>query len=179
MDLFGAPPAAAAPAPAMANDLFGAPPPQQTMAPAPAQPAMNDLFGAPAPASTAVNSNPRVPALSHAGLDIEFECTKPDSMNQQKSVLIAHFKNTTGSPIHGMNLQVAVPKFIKMEMEPPTSTTIPPSGSSGKEVTQKVTVTNSMLGTKNLVLKLKIGFTSNGQKIDHLATCSGFPPGQY
>jgi len=174
MDLFGAPPAAAAPAPAM-NDLFGAPPPQQNIAQA--APAMDDLFGSPAP--NMAPSNPRVQALNHAGLAVEFECTKPDSMNQQKSVLIAHFKNTTGSPIHGMNLQVAVPKFIKMEMEPPSSTTIPPSSGSAKEVTQKVTVTNSMLGTKNLVLKLKIGFTSNGQKIDHLATCSSFPPGQY
>jgi len=178
MDLFGAPPAATAPAPSMTNDLFGAPPPQQSMAPAPSQPAMDDLFGA-SPAPMAANTNPRVQGLSHAGLAVEFECTKPDSMNQQKSVLIAHFKNSTGSPIHGMNLQVAVPKFIKMEMEPPSSTTIPPSGGAAKEVTQKVTVTNSMMGTKNLVLKLKIGFTSNGQKVDHLATCSGFPPGQY
>jgi len=178
MDLFGAPPAAAAPAPAM-NDLFGAPPPQQNMAPpAAAQPAMDDLFGAPAPAPMASN-NPRVQALSHAGLSVEFECIKPDSMDQQKSTLIAHFKNSTGAPIHGVNMQVAVPKFIKMEMEPASSTTVPPSGGSAKEVTQKVTVANSMLGTKNLVLKIKIGFTSNGQKIDHLATCSGFPAGQY
>jgi AP-1 complex subunit gamma-1 len=66
-----------------------------------------------------------------------------------------------------------------MEMEPPTSTTIPPGMSNAKAVTQRVTVTNSMLGQKNLVLKLKIGFTSNGQKIEHMGTCSGFPAGQY
>ena len=177
MDLFGAPPAAvAAPVPAM-NDLFGAPPPQQSMmTPASKPPAIDDLFGSPSPMAT---SNPRVQALSHAGLTVEFECTKPDMMNQQKSTLLAHFKNTTGSPIHGVNMQVAVPKFVQMEMEPATSTTIPPSGGSAKGVTQKVTVTNSMLGTKNLVLKIKIGFTLNGQKIEHLATCAGFPAGQY
>jgi AP-1 complex subunit gamma-1 len=178
MDLFGAPPAVSSAPPSMStNDLFGAPPVQQNMAPA-SRPAV-DLFGS-APAAASMSSGgPRVPALTHAGLTVEFECTKPESFNQQKSVLIAHFKNTTGAPIHGMNLQVAVPKYVKMELEPPSSTTIPPTGGSAKQVTQKVTVTNSMLGTKNLVLKLKIGFTLNGQKIDHMATCSGFPAGQY
>lgn len=170
MDLFGAPPASTpAPAAPAMDDIFGAPPAQQSSAP------VADIFGAPPAAPT----TPRVPAFTHAGLAVEFECTKPEPMNNQKSVLIAHFNNTTNAPINGMNLQVAVPKFIKMEMEPPSSTTIPPSGSSGKPVTQKITVTNSMLGTKNLVLKVKVGFTSNGQKIDHLATCSGFPAGQY
>jgi AP-1 complex subunit gamma-1 len=141
-----------------------------------------DLFSSsssPAPAAGGV----RVPALTHAGLSIEFECVKPESFDPSKSVLIAHFNNTTNSPILGMNLQVAVPKYVKMELEPPSSTTIPPSSNpmnaTTSSVTQKVTVTNSMLGTKNLVLKLKIGFTSNGQKVEHMATCSGFPPGQY
>jgi len=100
-------------------------------------------------------------------------------MNLQKSVLIAHFKNMTDAPIYGMNFQVAVPKYVKMEMEPPSSTTIPATGPQAKEVTQKVTITNSMLGTKNLALKVKVGFTTKGQKVDHMATCSGFPPGQY
>lgn len=176
MDLFGAPPAtSSAPSSMSTNDLFGAPPVQSNMAPA-SQP-VADLFGsAPSPMTS---GGPRVPALSHAGLTVEFECTKPESFDQQKSILIAHFQNATGAPIHGMNLQVAVPKYVKMELEPPSSTTIPPTGGNAKPVTQRVTVTNSMLGTKNLVLKLKIGFTVNGTKIDHMATCSGFPAGQY
>jgi AP-1 complex subunit gamma-1 len=64
-------------------------------------------------------------------------------------------------------------------MQPPSSTTIPVTGGNSKPVTQQVNVTNSMLGTKNLVLKMKIGFTSKGQKIEHMATCSGFPAGEY
>jgi AP-1 complex subunit gamma-1 len=94
-------------------------------------------------------------------------------------VLTAHFKNTSGDTIYGMNLQCAVPKYVTMEMEPPTSTTIPVSGGSSEEVTQKITVTNSMLGTKNLMLKLKLSFTATGEKIEHMATASGFPAGQY
>lgn len=170
MDLFGAPPTAAPAAPAASVDIFGAPP---ASAPAPA--ATSDLFGA-APIPAPSGGGIRVPGLSHSGLSFEFECLKPDAMNNQKSVLVAHFSNSSGGPIHGMNLQIAVPKYITMEMQPPSSTTIP-VGSSG--VTQRLTVTNSMVGTKNLVLKGKLGFTANGQKMEQMGTISGFPPGQY
>lgn len=179
MDLFGAPPAST-PAPAAASsgtDIFGATPAVATPA---APQSGGDLFGAPAPTpAPAAPQGVRVPAISHGGLSVEFECTKPDNWNKQKSTLIAHFQNSSGAIIYGMNLQVAVPKYVQMEMDPPSSTTIPQSGGNAKAVTQKVNVTNSMLGTKNLVLKLKIGFTLNGQKMEHMATCSGFPPGEY
>ena len=110
---------------------------------------------------------------------IEFECSKPDTWNNQKSLLVAKFNNHTNAPIVGLNLQVAVPKFVTLEMQPPSSTTVPPTGNNNPQVTQTIQVTNSMLGTKNLVLKLKLGFTANGTKIDHMATQSGFPAGQY
>jgi AP-1 complex subunit gamma-1 len=211
MDLFGAPAAMAQPMSTMSSDPFGNNTVMSSSMPTNQQP-VADLFGAPSPAvstfpmMTTQQQQPqqqqqqpstslggiaanegaglRVPAISHGGLIVEFECTKPESWNTQKSVLIAHFKNTTDAPIHGMNLQVAVPKFVKMEMDPPTSTTIPEMGNNNmggnqKQVTQKVTLINSMLGQKNLALKLKIGFTLKGQKLEQMATCSGFPPGQY
>ena len=120
-----------------------------------------------------------VPGFSHEGLTVEFECSKPDTWNKQISVLVARMKNTSGDSLYGFNLQCAVPKYVTMEIEPPTSTTIPVTGNNNKIVTQKIKVTNSMLGTKNLMLKLKVGFTSKGQKVEHMATCSGFPAGQY
>jgi AP-1 complex subunit gamma-1 len=175
LDLFGASPAAAVPA--ATTDLFGAPPTQQQQQPS----QIVDPFGvapaapAPAPQPSAVS----VPGPNHGGISIEFECTKPDTWNKQKSVLIAKFTNHTPEPIVGLNLQVAVPKYVTLEMQPPTSTTVPPSGNNNKQVTQTIQVTNSMLGTKNLMLKLKLCFTSKGQKIEHMATQSGFPAGQY
>eukprot|EP00977_Amphora_coffeiformis_P017926 scaffold6026_cov163-Amphora_coffeaeformis.AAC.6 len=176
MDLFGSPPASApVPAASSGMDIFGATP---TVATPAASQVGGDLFGAPA-ATPAAPQGVRVPALSHGGLSVEFECTKPDTWNKQKSTLIAHFQNSSGAIIYGMNLQVAVPKYVQMDMDPPSSTTIPQSSGNAKGVTQKVNVTNSMMGTKNLVLKLKIGFTLNGQKMEHMATCNGFPPGEY
>ncbi|KAL3934639.1 MAG: hypothetical protein SGBAC_009687 [Bacillariaceae sp.] len=179
LDIFGA----SAPAPAAPmqpqNDIFGAPPAMQQQAQAPAPVVTPAAPAAPAGAPAAAGPV-TIPAFTHQGLSIEFDCTKPDIWNKQTSELIAKCKNANVVALNGFNLQVAVPKYITMEMEPPSSTTIPPTqGANPKLVTQKIKVINSLLGTKNLMLKVKISFTLNGTKVEHLATCSGFPAGQY
>jgi len=174
-------PVVAAPSPI--GDIFGA----QPLAASPATLAGGlGSLSAPTPAAAATSGSSEnapviVQALSHGGMTVEFECTKPDLWNKQNSELTARFKNTTNEPIYGLNFQVAVPKFVTMEMKSPTSTTVPPfaAGSNAKAVTQSIKVTNTKFGDKSLMLKLKIGFTSKGTKVEHMATCSGFPPGQF
>lgn len=140
--------------------------------------AVDDVFSTPALAPT--NTNTIVPGPSHQGLEISFECEKTDPTNPAKSSLLAKFNNTTQVPIYGLSLQIAVPKFVSMEMKPPTSTTVPPSaGNVSSQVTQSIFVVNSKLGQKNLMLKVKLGFTLNGTKFDHMATVSGFPVGEF
>ncbi|KAL7522635.1 hypothetical protein ACHAWX_007347 [Stephanocyclus meneghinianus] len=184
-DIFSQPPPTAAP---LVNNVFGgmpAAPPAPLMAspimdpfavaiaPTPMQP-QQPTITAPTPTTITVQG------FSHQGLIVEFECSKPDTWNKQNSLLVAKFINTTDAPLYGLHLQVAVPKYVIMEMKPPTSTTVPVTGGSNtKHVTQTISVTNTMLGTKNLMLKLKASFTSKGTKVEHLATCSGFPAGQY
>lgn len=144
-----------------------------------AAPVVDDIFGAPAPAPVP-KQNPVVQGPSHEGLSIEFECTKPEALSRAKSTLIAKFKNSNSAAIHGLSLQVAVPKYVTLEMKPPSSTTVAPSGgNSSAQVTQSITVTNTKLGQKNLMLKVKLGFTLNGAKVEHMATVSGFPAGEY
>lgn len=205
LDLFGAPaPTPAAPAapaidifgatapttaaPVVTNDIFGAAPVTQPQAQASPvippttsmpqqQPGVMDLGGAAVAAPAGALS---VPGPNHGGLSIEFECSKPEPLNKQKSQLLAKFTNSSGVPIYGLNLQVAVPKYVTLEMSPPSSTTVPVTGMDKSNlVTQKIIVTNSMLGTKNLMLKVKLGFTASGQKMDHMTTQSGFPAGEY
>jgi AP-1 complex subunit gamma-1 len=163
-------------------DIFSAQP-SVPISTAQQQPMSGDIFGGfstPAAAPPATSVAVKVAGPNHAGLSIEFECLKPDAMNKQKSTLIAHFSNSTGGPIVGLNFQVAVPKFVTMQMEPPSSTTVPAtSPANGQRVTQKIHVTNTMLGSKNLMLKVKISFSSGGQQQEHMATCAGFPPGEY
>jgi len=190
LDIFGAPPTTTPmPTPQASNplDVFGAQPVQ----PQPAAPAATlDIFGSnPAPVGGAPAMNPAastgpqsvvVPAFTHEGLTIEFECSKPEIWNKQNSQLVARCKNGAPDALYGFNLQVAVPKFIIMEMEPPSSTTVPVTGANNsKIVTQKIKVTNTRLGEKNLVLKVKVSFTLQGKKIEHMTTCSGFPSGEY
>jgi AP-1 complex subunit gamma-1 len=186
MDLFGAPPVQSLP-PSGTSDFFGTSStlPLGTPAAVMTSPLAPSTFSVPTPLSLApaVQSSPaesvRVHAFSHQGLSVDFECMKPDTWNKQKSTLVATFLNATDAPIYGLSMQCAVPKYVTMDMQPPTSTTVPQSGGNTKPVTQTITVNNSMLGTKNLMLKLKVGFTLKGNKIEHLVTASGFPPGLY
>jgi len=165
--------------PVAALDSFSPPPMPVAVAPN-NPPITTDVFSAAAPTPSGEAEPVVVHAVTHAGLSIEFECTKPEVWNKQRSTLVAKFKNTTQAPLYGFSLQCAVPKYVTMEMKPPTSTTIPVTGGNGaSDVTQTISVTNTLLGTKNLMLKLKIGFTSGGTKVDHMATFSGFPAGEF
>jgi Vesicle coat complex, various subunits len=139
---------------------------------------VGDIFGGSQIASPSL-PNITVQGPSHQGLTIEFECSKPEPGNKAKSMLVAKFKNMNNDPIYGLSLQVAVPKYVTMEMKPPSSTTVAPATGGVSIVTQNITVVNSKLGQKNLMLKLKIGFSLNGTKVDHMATVSGFPAGEY
>ncbi len=70
--------------------------------------------------------------------------------------------------------KAAVPKYLKLEMFPPTSTTIP--ANSNGAVTQEIKLSNSMQGQKNIMLKLKIGYSQGGVVVDEMAQVSSFPP---
>ena len=160
LDLFGPQPTALAPGPVISqNDTFSQ---KQSM-----------------PASTIpIVSTPSVDTvqvLDKDGLFLEFLCTKVSGV-PQKSQVVAKFTNKTNGAIMGVNLQCAVPKYITMEMQPPTSTTIP-SSMVASNVTQTIYVTNTMLGKKSLMMKVKVVFTVNGNKVEHLVTCSAFPSG--
>jgi len=124
--------------------------------------------------------NPVLSVFNQDGLEIEFECIKPDSSNPQRTDVVATFKNSTTEPFVGVNLQCAVPKYITMEILPPSSTTVPPTVGGNKStmpVRQTIRVTNANLGTKKLLMKLKVNFTARGNKMEHMSTFSGFPDG--
>lgn len=62
-----------------------------------------------------------------------------------------------------MYFQAAVPKYLKLEMLPPSSTTI--AGHTNGAVTEEIRVNNSMQGEKNIMLKLKICYSVNGKAV--------------
>ncbi|GMH65663.1 hypothetical protein TL16_g04255 [Triparma laevis f. inornata] len=101
-DIFAAPMPSAQPNPPAAPvvDMF---------APQPAAP-ISSPGGTPAPVA-----NPTFTAFSKENLTIEFE-TKKEDLSSQSCEVVATFKNSGSADMTGMNFQVAVPKYITMEV---------------------------------------------------------------
>lgn len=63
-------------------------------------------------------------------------------------------------------MQAAVPKFMQLKLDPASGTSLQPGGPA---VSQKLHVNNSQFGTKPLVLRLRLGYTLNGEpKVDQV-----------
>lgn len=86
------------------------------------------------------------------------DISKPFPMDLSQSKIICSFKNFNNLPIENLVFQAAVPKYLKLELLPPTSTIIPTTTTNTTIVTQEIKLTNSMQGQKNIMLKLKIGY---------------------
>ena len=122
---------------------------------------------------SAVVSPAAIKAFDKNGLQILIEMLKPVSSQPSKTKLLCKFVNLTSSPMDSLVFQAAVPKYLKLEMAPPSSLIIP-SNSNGT-VTQEINLDNSMQGEKPIMLKLKIGYNQNGNKVEELAQVSSFP----
>ena len=66
-----------------------------------------------------------------------------------------------------------MPKYLKLEMLPASSTIIPPNSSG--QITQEIRIINSLQGEKNIMLKLKIAYKAGGNIVDELGQVSSFP----
>ena len=89
--------------------------------------------------------------------------------------ITASFINRTQSYVEQLSLQSAVMKYLKIAINPLTGTSLPPSSKGA--VTQFMQVTNSAVGEKPIVMKVKLGYTINGQKQAFEAKIDGFPLG--
>ena len=121
----------------------------------------------------AVSSTPTIQAFDKDGLSIEMELSKPDPVNNALSKVLCKFSNKTAGPMTELNFQAAVPKYLKLEMLPPSSTMV--AANSNGQVTQEIRLTNSMQGEKNIMLKLKIGYKTQGRTVEELAQVNNFP----
>ena len=122
-----------------------------------------------------------VKGFSQNGLNIYFECSKPCPISDpQRADLLARFENINDQPIDYVTLQVSVPSFVTMQVFPPSSTFLPARSTlDANMVTQKITVVNTKLGTKDLKLKLKVTFSlnSDGDPKEYFEIVSSFPKG--
>ena len=118
-------------------------------------------------------TNPIIKAYDKAGFQVSMELSKPNNSDPSITRITCRFYNLTSTPMDSLIFQAAVPKYLKLEMMAPSSTTIPP-GSSGA-VTQEIRLTNSMQGEKSIMLKLKIGYNHGGHTVEEQTQVSNFP----
>ena len=133
---------------------FNQPSPQQSQP----QPQNNDSF--------------KFKAYENQHLEIWMEGRREGGGNTK---IHASFMNKTQSYIDQLNLQSAVMKYLKITIQPLTGTNLPPSSKGA--VTQQMQVTNSAMGEKPIVMKIKLSYGINGQKQNFEAKIDGFPNG--
>lgn len=169
----------AAPVGDLLSDIFSTPAPTPIAASPlfPSQPVQN-VFSVPqqplAPPAPVIALNPVINVFEKNGFAITFELSKPSVSTPSSTNILVRFINKTQFPISNLVFQAAVPKYLKLEMLPPSSTTIPPN--TNGTVTQEIRLNNSMQGEKSIMVKLKIAYSSNGQSVEEMVAASSFPP---
>eukprot|EP01039_Chlorochromonas_danica_P002117 gene2117-2311_t len=124
--------------------------------------------------ATKPSTNFSCSAFDKGGLQILLDATKPNPVDLSFTTITFTFNNITPVPMENLVFQAAVPKYLKLEMLPPSNTTI--AANSRGTVTQEVRLANTSQGSKNIMLKLKIGYKHGPANVDELAQVSSFPP---
>ncbi|GLC40655.1 hypothetical protein PLESTB_000036100 [Pleodorina starrii] len=167
--------AAAAPAPPadpLAAILGGPAAPAASPAAVPA-PALVPSSPA-APVAAAAGAAPTIVAWQQQGLVISFTLVKHVA-NPAITEVLAVTTNNNLTEVTDYTLQVAVPKFMQIKLEPASGSVLAPRGGT---VTQKLYVNNTQHGVKQLVMRLRITFTTpGGQSHEEVAEVANFPPG--
>lgn len=105
-------------------------------------------------------------------IEIWMECRKEAN---DETRISASFMNKTHSYVEQLVFQTAVMKYLKIAIQPLTGTSLPPNSKGA--VTQIMTVSNSAIGQKPIVMKIKLSYSFNGQKLAFEEKVEGFPLG--
>jgi len=120
--------------------------------------------------SSEIKTFPAYNAYQKNGLTVQFELVK------QASFLLVNvtFTNSNASPLNNFEFKAAVPKYVKLQVNPPTGSVVPPLN-SGK-VLQQLKLINTLPNEKPLLLKIKLDYQLDGATISEMADVS-FPEG--
>jgi len=175
-------PAAPAPGANLLQDLFASTP-APVMTPSPGaftQPAAFGASFAPAVplAAPPVSMppppvNPTMTVFDKNGLNISIDLSKPNPTDASITQAVCKFVNSSSTDMTNLVFQAAVPKYMRLEMRPPSSTTVPPH--RAETVTQVMILNNSMHGQKGLMLKMKLQVNIGANSMDEMVQVSNFP----
>ncbi|MCO5595575.1 hypothetical protein L7F22_049620 [Adiantum nelumboides] len=138
---------------------------------------LDDLSpGAPPLSVTKAESSsfPSVDVFQSKALKVTFSFSKPPG-KPQSTLIKAVFTNLSSASYTDFIFQAAVPKFMQLQLEPASSSVLPPHGEGA--ITQNIMVHNNMHGQKNLAMKLRIGFKVSNQDALEQGQVNNFPAG--
>lgn len=181
-DLFSSSSGVASPPPPVKNanimDLFNNSPAPKTPPASTQNVNLNDLLGGTSTTNSAVpTATAAVPnglgidpieAYNKGSLRLTFQPTSKDGPGSV--VILAKFVNTGSASVTGLNLQVAVPKTQKLQLQSLSSSDL----ATGQTATQQLKVTGAP-GT-NVRLRLRILYTVDGQEVKEQVDFGKFPP---
>ena len=156
------------------------PPPAPAPAPAPASP--KPAMAAVLPAGSwgpPGSLGPPFPVFARDGVSVFFQASKPPGTEQSTTLVTATVSNTSAAPLSDFLLQVAVPKFMTLNLAPASGAALPAAagGKASAVLTQEMTVANSQFGVKPLVMRVKMSFALGGAPVAEELTVTQFPPG--
>ena len=159
---FGTPSATTAPTANLGFNLLG---PQQSAT----NPTANFLTGA---TISGAASSSAFRAYENQHLEINMKCNKESA---DTASIQAIFSNKTGYLVENLVFQVAVMKHLKLSVNPLNSTSMQPY--SRDSVIQQMKVVNTTPGQKGIVMKFKLTYSVNGERIVEEGKISNFPDG--
>eukprot|EP01117_Protostelium_nocturnum_P002092 TRINITY_DN12733_c0_g1_i1.p1 TRINITY_DN12733_c0_g1~~TRINITY_DN12733_c0_g1_i1.p1 ORF type:complete len:815 (-),score=305.97 TRINITY_DN12733_c0_g1_i1:72-2516(-) len=164
-EIFGGPAPSAAPvAPSSSGlDFLTSLTPTPSAAPTPV-PSGPPVLNGPLPTMTVFQSPSAI---------IYFDVLKQSS-TPNITVVNASFANPSGSSVQNFDFKVAVPKHIKLQVNPPSGNVLPPHNSG--RVTQAFKLMNTLHGEKPLLLKIKMDYIRDGAPVSEMTDVS-FPEG--
>lgn len=117
--------------------------------------------GSGAAAAPSSSSRQTLIAFDKDGLQVEFELKSSQASSTE---IEARFSNRQNAALSAFSFQVAVPKYLKAELSPASSSVLPPHSSN---VTQRMVIRDNSGGQKSLMVRMRITFTLNGQPVTH------------
>ncbi|PRP77490.1 AP-1 complex subunit gamma-1 [Planoprotostelium fungivorum] len=128
---------------------------------------------APTPAAPLNGPLPTQTVFQKNGVTVYFDIMKQAS-TPNITLINASFSNANPFPVANFDFKVAVPKYIRLQVNTPSGNLLPPNNSG--RVSQSFKLLNSNHGEKPLLVKIKLDYMANGAPGSDMADVS-FPEG--
>lgn len=112
--------------------------------------------------------------FSSQSLSVHAQFFLDNAEDQSVSRAEVIFSNLGNTPMSNFVFQLAVPKYVKLQMQPASSSEIAP----GSTATQSVAMVNTMHGTKPVQWKYRVEYSqgSGGEVVREQGVATGLPP---